>query len=58
MKNWAEKRENHEQVTVGEKVSRFKAKMKKYLEDLEGKIEARGTYKPALGEQCYHNYNN
>ena len=43
LKNWVEKREKHEQVAVGEKVSRSEAEMKKYLEDLERKIEGRGA---------------
>ena len=43
LKNWAEKREKHEQVAVGEKVSRSKAEMKKYLEDKERRIEGKGA---------------
>ncbi|MCJ1454552.1 hypothetical protein MMC28_004905 [Mycoblastus sanguinarius] len=42
MRDWLKKAQTHEQVAVGEKTSRSKSKMKKFLNKIEQKVEGDG----------------
>ena len=38
---WVEKKEKHEQVAVGEKVTRSKRKTKRWIEGMERKVDGK-----------------